>query len=126
MTPNKHSLNNCYLSLIYTHFFAVRGQTHGLSSCENLVCAVTSKAADLHQTTEREREREGLISSPQSRTLSEKAHQEELNFVLPSFAALRVSLDPSGWADVSRGKHGVDHKDSAGYSLPFTADFNRL
>ncbi len=51
---------------------------------------------------ERERERASShLISP-----SEQAPQE-LNPVLPSCAALRVSLDPSGRADVSRGKHGV-------------------
>ncbi len=39
-------------------------------------------------------------------SLSEQAPQE-LNPVLPSCATLRVPLDPSGRADVSRGKHGV-------------------
>lgn len=70
--------------------------------CPHHACVVTSKPADMHHSTaKRERERMPRIIS-----LSEQAPQE-LNPVLPSCAALRVSLDPSGRADVSRGKHGV-------------------
>lgn len=111
-------------SLLYTHTHAhfenrvllIRGQTSGLSPCENEVCTVTLKTADMNHTTGGQTERGAYLITPKSYPMRTK-----LNSVLQSFAGLQVSLDPSGWADATRGKRGVSRKtalDIACCSLP--------
>lgn len=104
MTSNKPFPQLLFLSLSHTHFknsiLLPGNKKSSLSLCvrPHHACVVTLKPADMPHPTAKERE--CLITS-----LSVNKHLKSP--VLPSSAALQVSLDSSGRADASRGKHGA-------------------